>query len=171
MRSWRIFCALSISVNDLQYYLCYHKWHDFVSLPRQCFWNGFYSVTQACIQLSFRSSQLSKYRVHKCVPPHWVLLPSFFFFDFILCIWVYVLPACVFTTCVPGACRGQRRALDSLEQKDVQTIVSLPCRCWELSLCPLDEQPVLVIPIPLSKKLSKLTWVCKWEPYLKILRL
>jgi hypothetical protein len=42
-----------------------------------------------------------------------------------------------YNTCMPGACGGQKRALDSVEE-ELQTIQTL-CGCWELNWGPLEE--------------------------------
>lgn len=44
--------------------------------------------------------------------------------------------------CVPGACRGQMRALD-LELELVSC--ELSCRCWGLSLSPLEQPSLRVL--------------------------
>ena len=37
------------------------------------------------------------------------------FFYFILCVWIFCLHVCLCIMCVPGACRGQKRASDPVE--------------------------------------------------------
>lgn len=58
------------------------------------------------------------------------------FFNFLKC----VLSACMSTTCIPGTSGGQKReVLDPLKLE--LDFCELPCRCWELSLGSLEEQP------------------------------
>lgn len=46
----------------------------------------------------------------------------------------------MFTTCIPGACGSQKRdVLDPLKLE--LDFCELLCRCWELSLGSLEEQP------------------------------
>jgi hypothetical protein len=44
-------------------------------------------------------------------------------------------------------CRGQRRAPDTTKL-ELQTVVSIHDGCWELNLCPLEEQPMLLTTEP-----------------------
>jgi hypothetical protein len=37
------------------------------------------------------------------------------YLNFILCVWLFCLHVCLCTTCMPCACRGQKRASDPLE--------------------------------------------------------
>jgi hypothetical protein len=46
--------------------------------------------------------------------------------------------------CLPGAHRGQRRALDS-PGTVVTDSCDLPCRSWELNLGPLQEEQVFLL--------------------------
>lgn len=56
-----------------------------------------------------------------------------------LFLFMCVLTACMCTTCIPGACECQKRVSDPLGL-ELQPL----CGPWELTLGPLEEQPVLL---------------------------
>jgi hypothetical protein len=58
----------------------------------------------------------------------------------ILCVWALCPHMCLCPTCMPGACRDQKRASESLEVADDS---EPSVGCWELNLGPLEEQQVL----------------------------
>ena len=51
---------------------------------------------------------------------------------------MFCLDICLCTMCMPGACRGQKRALDSLEL-ELQRTVHYHLGAGKLSLGPLEE--------------------------------
>jgi hypothetical protein len=63
----------------------------------------------------------------------------------------FFLHICQCTVIMPGACRDQNRASDSLE------LNSHPVLCWELNPDPLQEQPVVLTPEPFLQ-----TQACKF---------
>lgn len=68
------------------------------------------------------------------------------------------LHVCMCTVYLPGAHGGQMRAWDHLEQ-ELQMAMSLHCRCWDLNLLPLHEQPWLLPSKPFLEFHTK----CSWE--------
>lgn len=55
--------------------------------------------------------------------------------------WVFSQHICLCTTCVSGACRGQKRKSESLEV-ELKTLVSCHMGVWESDL---EEQQVLLL--------------------------
>lgn len=51
-----------------------------------------------------------------------------------------ISPAYTYTTCMPGALRGQKRILNLLELELQIDGCELPSRCWEPNSGPLQEQ-------------------------------
>lgn len=51
-----------------------------------------------------------------------------------------IFPACMFVNHMYSAPRDQKRVTDSPEMAVIESYEQ-PCRCWELDLCPLEEQP------------------------------
>lgn len=73
-----------------------------------------------------------------------------------------VLPACVSVHCVPGALGEQRSVSDPLELTGAIDSCELPCGCWEMNLCPLEEQSVLATADPsFQLYLKQPVWL--WE--------
>lgn len=55
---------------------------------------------------------------------------------------LFCLCVCLPSLCIPGASRGKKRA--SAFPKMSYTGCELLCGCWELKLCCLEENPVLL---------------------------
>lgn len=66
--------------------------------------------------------------------------------------------ACIYTTLVPGAYRGQKRALNSLELK-LQMVTSYPGGCWEQSPGPLEKPPISCLSSPNFEVLNSIETV------------
>lgn len=66
---------------------------------------------------------------------------------------MYACFACLPTACVPGACEGQKSAVDALGL-ELQKVVSI-CVVLALDLGPLKEQPVLLTAGPSLQPLVK----------------
>ena len=62
---------------------------------------------------------------------------------------------CLYTTCVFGACGGQKKVSDFLEL-DFQMKKSYHCRLWESHLGPLQEQQALLTNKPSLQLLIKI---------------
>lgn len=58
---------------------------------------------------------------------------------------VSIMFACLCTTCLAGACRGQKRGSLDLE---LQTVIKWSCGCLELNCGPLEKQAVLLTSKP-----------------------
>lgn len=56
---------------------------------------------------------------------------------------MFYLRVCLCTMCMPGAHMGQERVLDSLGTEVTDGCEPL-CGCWKSSLCPQEEQPVII---------------------------
>lgn len=52
--------------------------------------------------------------------------------------YAFRLPVCLWTTCLPGTCGGQKKMLDSLEL--FTNSCETPCDSWKMNLHPLEEQ-------------------------------
>lgn len=59
-----------------------------------------------------------------------------------LCVWVFYLLVYICAMCVPDTWGGQKKALEPLELSSCDDC-ELPCRYWEMSPDPLQEQQVL----------------------------
>lgn len=70
----------------------------------------------------------------------------------IICVWVFCQLVCLFTICMPGVQRGQKRVTSKLKLQP-------PCGCWALNPGPLEEQPAFSITEFSLQRHHTLHWV------------
>lgn len=96
----------------------------------------------------------STWKISVKIDKKWRVKLAFFkdLYILILCVGVFYINVCKFTMCAADTCGGQKRRLDPLKSRIIDSS-ELPCLCWELKLRSLQGYQVLLTIEPCPLKL------------------